>query len=343
MSATPTVASTLAPASEPSLGVIYLSVIALIILFVCVVVAFEYGRRMQRTSYDVDRLKAAVKIEEKQRLLRKLEDDKWSGPLDATNHPLPFSEIGGYGAYYYWQHFETIVNLSDTAPSNQTEIDYWKKIHALKVWGLKEQQIWNEKNAEIFNSNSSSAEKKTLLDALNNRSWAGPIDNAQNPFPTDAFPYNVTYFWEHKQEILSLADVPPNNQAAVDDWKKLHALKVWGNQEQTIYDKRKQSIDGEAGELAKKKVPKATDIIQSGGLTFVLEFCTIMVIIFTLVILGILGVLPGNEISAILAAIAGYVLGRAATSYQAAKSGTSQTQSAPASGQTEEPPAQPKT
>lgn len=37
----------------------------------------------------------------------------------------------------------------------------------------------------------------------------------------------------------------------------------------------------------------------------------VIVIIFTLLILGILGTLEGKEISTILAAIAGYVLGKA--------------------------------
>src|SRR5271166_4742589 len=47
------------------------------------------------------------------------------------------------------------------------------------------------------------------------------------------------------------------------------------------------------------------------GPSFVLEFTAIVVIIFAAVTLGILGVLSGQQIGTLLAAIAGYVLGKA--------------------------------
>jgi hypothetical protein len=51
--------------------------------------------------------------------------------------------------------------------------------------------------------------------------------------------------------------------------------------------------------------------LLGGGFSFLLEFSTVIVIIFTLLILGLIGSLGGNEISTILASIAGYVLGKA--------------------------------
>jgi hypothetical protein len=63
---------------------------------------------------------------------------------------------------------------------------------------------------------------------------------------------------------------------------------------------------------AQKFVPQSLDIsLLGGGWAFLLEFSTVIVIIFAIVILGILGVLAGEQISTILAAIAGYVLGKA--------------------------------
>ncbi|HEY6250780.1 MAG TPA: hypothetical protein VI685_12535 [Candidatus Angelobacter sp.] len=47
------------------------------------------------------------------------------------------------------------------------------------------------------------------------------------------------------------------------------------------------------------------------GWAFLLEFSTVIVIIFALLVLGILETLDGREIATILAAIAGYVLGKA--------------------------------
>jgi len=62
------------------------------------------------------------------------------------------------------------------------------------------------------------------------------------------------------------------------------------------------------------KVPSTIDIsLLGGGWAFLLEFSTVIVIIFTLLILGILKALEGKDIATILAAIAGYVLGKASS------------------------------
>jgi hypothetical protein len=51
-------------------------------------------------------------------------------------------------------------------------------------------------------------------------------------------------------------------------------------------------------------------IFRGRGPAFILEFTALVVIIFSAVILGILGILDSNQIGTLLAAIAGYVLGR---------------------------------
>ncbi len=328
MSASPTLTSTSSSIStglSPSDGILYLSASALIVLLICVVVAFEYGRKMQRTNLDTQRLRDAVSAEEKQKLNQQLDNDKWNGPLDIKNNPLPMINLGQYSAYYFWQNQDAVLSTPDTPPSNQAEVDKWKKLQTLKKWGTKENQIWNSKTAEIDSSTDPDDVKRARRTQLSNISWAGPIDNSQNPLPAnlDSF-YNVNYFWSHLPEVLSLPDEPPINQDEVDNWKKLHSLKDWGQREVSIYNSLKASYPGRSEEIAKKLVPQSSIFDQSGGFTFVLEFCTIMVIIFTLVILGLLGVLPGNEISAILAAVAGYVLGRSASTAQQSRSGTTQ-------------------
>ena len=66
---------------------------------------------------------------------------------------------------------------------------------------------------------------------------------------------------------------------------------------------------------AKEKASLAIDVdllaLRGQGPEFVLEFTTVVVIIFAAVILGILKILGTEQIGTLLAAIAGYVLGRA--------------------------------
>ncbi|MGA2223464.1 MAG: tetratricopeptide repeat protein [Syntrophobacteraceae bacterium] len=63
-------------------------------------------------------------------------------------------------------------------------------------------------------------------------------------------------------------------------------------------------------------------VFRGRGPTFVLEFTTIVVIIFTVLILGILEKLDSQQIGTLLAAIAGYVLGRATTGSRQSEQGT---------------------
>ena len=58
--------------------------------------------------------------------------------------------------------------------------------------------------------------------------------------------------------------------------------------------------------------------MRGRGHAFVLEFTAIVVIIFAAVIAGVLKILTGEQIGTLLAAIAGYVLGRATTRRDAA-------------------------
>jgi hypothetical protein len=58
--------------------------------------------------------------------------------------------------------------------------------------------------------------------------------------------------------------------------------------------------------------------LRGRGPEFVLEFTAVVVIIFAALVLGVLGVLDSHQIGTLLAAIAGYVLGKATSRNQAA-------------------------
>jgi hypothetical protein len=168
-------------------------------------------------------------------------------------------------------------------------------------------------------------EKENRCNALESVKRFRPLDEEKNPLP-EAGKYDQWYFWDHQQELFDLPDKPKADatKEEIDDWKKKQALAVWGRKELLIFRKKLEEIEGDKDKkirtVADKFVPKAADIsVLGGGFSFLLEFSTVIVIIFALVILGILGTLQGNEISAILAAIAGYVLGKASASVQAKK------------------------
>jgi hypothetical protein len=96
--------------------------------------------------------------------------------------------------------------------------------------------------------------------------------------------------------------------------------KKWEDEERVRYENRRQGCEKLAMERAEKRVPTSFDIsLLGGGYAFLLEFSTVMVIIFTLLILGILKIMEGKDISTILAAIAGYVLGKATSGSKANK------------------------
>src|SRR5271165_6608830 len=91
-------------------------------------------------------------------------------------------------------------------------------------------------------------------------------------------------------------------------------VRQWESEEKIRYEALHQQAERRALELAEKKIPNSIDIsLLGGGWAFLLEFSTVIVIIFTLMIFGILGTLEGKDISTILAAIAGYVLGKASS------------------------------
>lgn len=70
------------------------------------------------------------------------------------------------------------------------------------------------------------------------------------------------------------------------------------------------AVEQAAADRAKLVLNVDFSALRGRGPEFVLEFTAVVVIIFAAVILGVLGVLDSNQIGTLLAAIAGYVLGK---------------------------------
>jgi len=73
---------------------------------------------------------------------------------------------------------------------------------------------------------------------------------------------------------------------------------------------RRGKITADERDRAEKLLPTMDVSSFGGGWVFVLEFTTILFIVFAVLSLGLLGVLKSEPIATILAAIAGYVLGK---------------------------------
>lgn len=185
-------------------------------------------------------------------------------------------------------------------------------------------------------------------DALNNQleedAWMAPLDSDNNPFPEEAEKIGLKHsIWLMTPEVqigyLRLPEpfIPQPCPEEIrndpeelkkwqeaekkrrEEWEKMNArvesgisaFKEWAADEQDIYNARMEENSRKALEKAEGDVPKTMDVsILGTGFSFILEFSTVIVIIFAVVVLGILGILEGKEISTILAAIAGYVLGK---------------------------------
>ena len=161
-------------------------------------------------------------------------------------------------------------------------------------------------------------ELRALLRELQDHAIAGPLDPSKPP-PDDFGP--VAQLWtEHiyvpyqRRFSEPFGHESESESEKTSRLEKLAACRQWEAEERIRYGRLQQEADGEALKRAEKRVPKAMDIsLLGGGWAFLLEFSTVIVIIFALVILGILKTLDGREIATILAAIAGYVLGKAST------------------------------
>lgn len=165
-------------------------------------------------------------------------------------------------------------------------------------------------------------ELKILLRELHDKALEGPLDSRYPP-PNS---YGSTRrLWERDRYNAAYEDdwVPHNETpeereeriTKKEERKRIREVEnKWESEERIRYETLRQQAEVEATKRAEKKIPNSIDIsLLGGGWAFLLEFSTVIVIIFTVLILGILSILDGKDISTILAAIAGYVLGKASS------------------------------
>lgn len=88
-------------------------------------------------------------------------------------------------------------------------------------------------------------------------------------------------------------------------WVQRASSKAWN-----LYQEDLESVRQEGREQAKRAISVDLSALRGRGPEFVLEFTAIVVIIFAATILGVLGLLGSEQIGTLLAAIAGYVLGK---------------------------------
>lgn len=162
-----------------------------------------------------------------------------------------------------------------------------------------------------------------ILEELIKRGEKGPLDPENNPAPPGYDRFKGLYYPEVYKNYGQNKDryFSDSEQDQQKEWAKTYETYCnWENKEKALYESLRKKADDDALKIAENKVPKSIDIsLLGGGFSFLLEFSTVIVIIFTLLILGILGNLEGKEISTILAAIAGYVLGKASSVQSSSK------------------------
>jgi hypothetical protein len=102
-----------------------------------------------------------------------------------------------------------------------------------------------------------------------------------------------------------------------EEEKRIAPFRKWADEERARYFELRQKAEKDAQAKAEKMIPTSMDIsLLGGGWSFLLEFSTVIVIIFVLLCLGLLGVITGKDVTTILASIAGYVLGKASSLVQ---------------------------
>ena len=171
-----------------------------------------------------------------------------------------------------------------------------------------------------------------LIRELDEKRRLGPLDPASPP--PEGFEYEARFIWHDSDAVKMVAsspDLPPFDETDEQRKKRedeeerrkraeearLAPFKEWAKEERKRYSEAKHKAEVEAQRRAEEKVPTSIDIsLLGGGWSFLLEFSTVIVIIFVLLCLGLLGTVTGKDIITVLAAIAGYVLGKASSSAQ---------------------------
>jgi hypothetical protein len=122
-----------------------------------------------------------------------------------------------------------------------------------------------------------------------------------------------------EEERLDLTDrlhVEQNDEAKKQIQAELYELSGTLKQLTDQLEKIDAKIDDEASKYASANVPARMNWSNSLSPYFYVEFGTVIIIIFALLILAIMNIVTGQEAVPIMAAIVGYVLGKATSKLQ---------------------------
>ena|SRR6516225_3045645 len=187
-------------------------------------------------------------------------------------------------------------------------------------------------------------EYRNILRELDDRRQAGPLDPENQP--PRGFEETARYIWRPDYSFeryymfgspIQMAAPPPGGtyfeetaeqraerhkredeerkKEQEEEAKRREGFEKWIDEERKRYSEECKKAEAEALTRAEKKIPTSMDIsLLGGGWSFLLEFSTVIVIIFVLLALGILGAITGKDLTTILASVAGYVLGKATAS-----------------------------
>ncbi len=125
--------------------------------------------------------------------------------------------------------------------------------------------------------------------------------------------------WYYEDEDPEAKAAREREQTAINEWR--HRLQLEARRR---YREDETKARAQAQQRARQSVSVDFGLLHGRGPEFALEFTAVVVIIFTAAALGFLKILNSEQIGTLLAAIAGYVLGRA-TTRSAAKEGEAKT------------------
>lgn len=181
---------------------------------------------------------------------------------------------------------------------------------------------------ESLVSASKAEELRGILRELDDRRKSGPLDPTFPP--PDGFDREARLLWRDdalrkagrsepyyssstspEQRERELAEFAADQKREAD---RLAPFRRWAEEERLRYAELRRKGEADAQARAERRVPASIDIsLLGGGWSFLLEFSTVIVIIFILLCLGILNSITGKDLTTILASIAGYVLGKASS------------------------------
>lgn len=163
----------------------------------------------------------------------------------------------------------------------------------------------------------------TLPDGLQPETWGGDTDWNSDPYAGSTTSFSTGSTGGGTELTLNQREDIQKKRATYYHEVNLWRRKVDNEAKKRYHQALVNENDGarkKAKERAASAVSVDLSVLRGRGSEFVLEFTTVVVIIFAVVALGVLRILDTQQIGTLLAAIAGYVLGRS-TSRSQSKTG----------------------